>query len=125
MTGLYNCTGAGCHNTINSSNGKVNSPYRESPVTRDWASPERAAQGPLPARPPMLLGFIRLLYCIIRWGVTGVNYCAEVRARNLEMAGKGIGALIKKLFMSLASSAIGTGTVLGLHGAIAPEEATF
>ena len=27
--------------------------------------------------------------------------------------------------MSLASSAIGTGTVLGLHGAMAPEEATF
>ena len=73
----------------------------------------------------MLLGFIRSLYCIIRWGVTGVNYCAKIRARNLLMARKGIGALIKKLFMSSASSAIGTGTVLGLHGAMAPEEATF
>ena len=41
------------------------------------------------------------------------------------MAGKGIGALIKKLFMSLASSAIGTGTVLGVHSAMAPEEPTF
>ena len=27
--------------------------------------------------------------------------------------------------MSSASSAIGTGTVLGLHGAMAPDEATF
>ena len=74
---------------------------------------------------PMLFGIIRQLYCLIRWGVTGVNYCAEARARSLEMAGKGIGALIKKLFMSSASSAIGTGTVLGLHGAMAPDEATF
>ena len=41
------------------------------------------------------------------------------------MAGKGMGALIKKLFMSSASSAIGTGTVLGLQGAIAPESPTF
>ena len=41
------------------------------------------------------------------------------------MAGKGIGALFKKLFMSSASSAIGTGTVLGIHGAMAPDEATF
>ena len=48
----------------------------------------------------MLLGFIRPLYCIIRLGVMGVNYCAEIRARNLEMARKGIRALIKKLFMS-------------------------
>ena len=31
------------------------------------------------------------------------------------------GALFRKLFMSLASSAIGTGTVLGIHGAMAPE----
>ena len=121
MTGLHNYTGAGCHNTINSNNGKVNSPYGESPVTQEWASPERAALGPLPAGPPMLFGIIRQLYCIIRWGVTGVNYCAEARARSLEMAGKGI----KKLFMSSASSAIGTGNVLGLHGAMAPDEATF
>ena len=31
------------------------------------------------------------------------------------------GAMIKKLFMSSASSAIGTGTVLGVHSALAPE----
>ena len=30
------------------------------------------------------------------------------------------GAVIRKLFMSSASSAIGTGTVLGIHGAMAP-----
>ena len=34
-----------------------------------------------------------------------------------EMAG----AVIRKLFMSSASSAIGTGTVLGIHGAMAPD----
>ena len=31
------------------------------------------------------------------------------------------GAMIRKLFMSSASSAIGTGTVLGIHGAMAPD----
>ena len=72
-----------------------------------------------------MIGIIRQLYCIIRWGVTGENYCVIQRARSLEMAGKGIGALIKKLFMSSASSTIGTGTVLGLHSAMAPDEATF
>ena len=41
------------------------------------------------------------------------------------MAGKGIGALFKKLFMSSASSAIDTGTVLGVHSTMAPEEPTF
>ena len=73
----------------------------------------------------MLFGIIRQLYCIIRWGVTGDNLCVVARARTLEMAGKGIGALFKKLFMSSASSTIGTGTILGLHGAMAPDEATF
>ena len=37
-----------------------------------------------------------------------------------QMAGKVIGNVIRKLFMSSASSAIGTGTVLGIHGAMAP-----
>ena len=73
----------------------------------------------------MLFGIVRQIYCLIKWGVTGVNPCAEARVRGLEMAGKGIGAMFKKLFMSLASSAIGTGTVLGIHGAMAPDEATF
>ena len=44
---------------------------------------------------------------------------------TLRWPWKGLGALIKKLFISSASSAIGTGTVLGLHGAMAPDEATF
>ena len=73
----------------------------------------------------MLLALIRPLYCFIRWVVSGENYCAERQARTFLMAGKGIGALKKKLFMSSASSAIGTGTVLGLHSAMAPEEPTF
>ena len=37
-----------------------------------------------------------------------------------EMAGAVIRKLFMKLFMSSASSAIGTGTVLGIHGAMAP-----
>ena len=41
------------------------------------------------------------------------------------MAGKGIGALFKKLFMSSASSAISTGTVLGMHSTMTLEEPTF
>ena len=41
------------------------------------------------------------------------------------MAAKGIGALFKKLFMSSASSAIGTGTVLGMHSAMSPSDPTF
>ena len=39
------------------------------------------------------------------------------------MANKGLAAAIKKLFMSSASSAVGTGTVLSLHSAMSPEEA--
>ena len=41
------------------------------------------------------------------------------------MATNGIGALLKKLFMSSASSAIGTGMVLGMHSAMSPDEPTF
>ena len=41
------------------------------------------------------------------------------------MAAKGIGALFKKLFMSSASSAIGTGMVLGMHSAMSPSDPTF
>ena len=59
----------------------------------------------------MLLALIRPLYCLIRWCVTGVNYCAEIQAIKFLMAGKGIGALIKKLFMSSASSAIREATM--------------
>ena len=44
---------------------------------------------------------------------------------TLRWHGKESGALIKKLFISSASSAIGTGTVLGLHSAMAPDKATF
>ena len=73
----------------------------------------------------MLAGIIKQLYCIIRWAVTGDNLCVAARGRTLVMAGKGIGALFRKLFMSSASSTIGTGTVLGLHSAMAPEEASF
>ena len=73
----------------------------------------------------MLIGIVRQIYCLVKWGVTGVNPCAEARRRGLEIAGKGVRAIFRKLFMSSASSAIGTGTMLGIHGAMAPEEATF
>ena len=73
----------------------------------------------------MLFDIVRQIYCLIKWGVTGVNPCAEARIRGLEMAAKSVGALFRKLFMSSASSAIRTGTVLGLHGAMTPDKATF
>ena len=37
----------------------------------------------------------------------------------------GIRALLRKLFMSTTSSAVGTSTVLGIHSAIAPSEPAF
>ena len=37
----------------------------------------------------------------------------------------GIRAMLKKWFMSSTSSAVGTGTVLGLHSALTPSEPTF
>ena len=68
---------------------------------------------------------VREIYCIVKWGFTGIYPCQEVRRQGFEMASKGLGALVKKLFMSSASSMVGTGTVLGLHSVIAPEEARF
>ena len=72
-----------------------------------------------------MLRVAREIYCFVKWGFTGTNPCQEARVRVLEMAGKGISTNVKNLFMSSASSAIGTGTVLGIHGAMAPEEARF
>jgi len=48
--------------------------------------------------------------------VAGPKKMRRVLYYLYEMAG----AVIRKLFMSSASSAIGTGTVLGIHGAMAP-----
>ena len=66
---------------------------------------------------------IRELYCIVKWGITGINPCHEARRLGIEMANKGLSSLVKKLFMLSPSSTVGTGTVLGLHGAISPEQA--
>ena len=72
-----------------------------------------------------MLRVVREIYCFVKWSFTGINPYQEARVRALEMAGKGVSTLVKKLFMSSASSTIGTGTVLGIHGAMAPEEARF
>ena len=73
----------------------------------------------------MFIGIIRQLWCAIKWAVYGDNYCVAARGRTIYEMGKAIGALFRRLFMNLASSAIGTGTVLGLHGVMAPEEASI
>ena len=62
------------------------------------------------------------IYSIIVWGITGENPSEELREQRINMT-KSVAAAFKKLFMSSASSAVGTGTVLSLHSAIAPEEA--
>ena len=76
----------------------------------------------LPREPPMSIGGIIIkIYCAVRYFGYGDDRCfargGKVLYKLYEMAG----AMIKKLFMSSASSAIGTGTVLGVHSALAPE----
>ena len=55
----------------------------------------------------------------------GEDSCIARKGRALYKLYEMAGALFRKLFMSSASSAIGTGTVLGIHGAMAPEEASI
>ena len=67
----------------------------------------------------------RLLYRIyntIVWDITGENPYQIQREQRINMT-KSMAAAFKKLFMSSASSAVGTGTVLEIHSATAPEEA--
>ena len=76
----------------------------------------------LPREPPMSIGGIIIkIYCAVRYFGYGDKRCfargGKVLYKLYEMAG----AMIKKLFMSSALSAIGTGTVLGVHSALAPE----
>ena len=76
----------------------------------------------LPRKPPMSIGGIIIkIYCAVRYFGYGDDRCfargGKVLYKLYEMAG----AMIKKLLMSSASSAIGTGTVLGVHSALAPE----
>ena len=77
----------------------------------------------------MLLFLIRPIYCLIKWITTGENYCGERQTRSLmaaaTAASSGIRALFRKWFMSSTSSAVGTGTVLGLHSALSPRESAF
>ena len=70
-----------------------------------------------------MISLLCRIYGIILWGITGRNPFYEIRRQRLDMANKGLAVAIKKLFMSSASSAVGTRTVLGLHSAMAPEEA--
>ena len=66
-------------------------------------------------------GIIIQIYCAIKYWVYGEDSCIARKGRALYKLYKMAGALFRKLFMSSASSAIGTGTVLGIHGAMAPE----
>ena len=72
-----------------------------------------------------IVGIIIQIYCAVKYFGYGDDRCiarfGKVIFKLYEMAG----ALIKKLFMSSASSAIGTGTVLGVHSALAPETPTI
>ena len=70
----------------------------------------------LPREPPMSIGGIIIkIYCAARYFGYGDDRClarfGKVLFELYEMAG----AMIKKLFMSFASSVIGTGTVLGVN----------
>ena len=77
----------------------------------------------------MLLLLIRPIYCLYKFITTGENYCGERQARSLMAAAtavsSGFRALFKKWFLSSTSSAVGTGTVLGIHSAISPKESAF
>ena len=66
-------------------------------------------------------GIIIQIYCAIKHFVYSDDICFARKGRALYKLYKMAGALFRKLFMSSASSAIGTGTVLGIHGAMAPE----
>ena len=65
-------------------------------------------------------GIIIQIYCAIRHFGYSDDVCWARHGRVLVYLYRMAGAAIKKLFMSSASSAIGTGTVLGIHGAMAP-----
>ena len=66
-------------------------------------------------------GIIIQIYCAIKHFVYRDDSCFARKGRALYKLYEMAGALFRKLFMSSASSAIGTGTVLGIHGAMAPE----
>ena len=77
----------------------------------------------LPREPPMLMsigGLIIKIYCAVRYLGYGDDKCYSRFGEGIFKLSEMAGALIKKLFMSSASSAIGTGTVLGMHSALAP-----
>ena len=38
---------------------------------------------------------VREIYCIVKWGLTGINPCQEARRLGIEMANKGLAALGK------------------------------
>ena len=66
-------------------------------------------------------GIIIQIYCAIRHFGYSDDVCFARHGKTLYKLYEMAGALFRKLFMSSASSAIGTGTVLGIHGAMAPE----
>ena len=66
-------------------------------------------------------GIIIQIYCAIKHFMYSDDICFARKGRALYKLYEMAGALFRKLFMSSALSAIGTGTVLGIHGAMAPE----
>ena len=66
-------------------------------------------------------GIIIQIYCAIRRFGYSDDICFARHGKALYKLYEMAGAVFRKLFMSSASSAIGTGTVLGIHGAMAPE----
>ena len=117
--------------TVTCWNMTLTAPDRAASIERTLGSP--ACSLSLSARTPMLLLLIRPMYCLIKWITTSENYCGERQARNLMAAASaatagittGIRAMLRKLFMSTTSSAVGTWTVLGIHSALAPSEPAF
>ena len=70
-------------------------------------------------------GLIIKIHCAVRYLGYGDDRCYARFGKVIFKLSEMAGALIKKLFMSSASSAIGTGTVLGVHSALAPETPTI
>ena len=70
-----------------------------------------------------LAGLTFKTYCGVRYIGYGDDECYKRSGERIFRLGEMAGALLRKLFMSSASSAIGTGTVLGMHSALSPAEA--
>ena len=73
----------------------------------------------------VLTGLIFKTYCGVRYIGYGDDTCYRRAGERIFRLGEMAGAILKKIFMSSASSAIGTGTVLGMHSALSPDAPTI